>query len=519
MSRVVFRVDASVQIGTGHVYRCLVLARELRKRGVDCHFLHRLLQGNMAARIRSEGFPVTELTPPKRKTCGTNGYEAWLGVPQFEDAQETLPHLEKLAPDWVILDHYSIGAEWEQIVKQCTRWLGVIDDLANRSHDCDLLVDQNYFRELARRYRNLVPSHCQTLLGPFYALINPAYGKTRRTRKDIARIFIFYGGVDATSEITRALRILSKESFRHIPVDIVAGIHQQTPRSLEVLVSAHPNARLLPVQKDLLELMTQADLALGAGGVTMWERCANGLPTIVTTVAENQIPSTRELARYGSIVYAGHAPNISDQDFENVLKSLFSSPSQVMELSNMAQLVTDGLGVMRVAEAMFASHYKDLQCRSANAEDVLLYFLWANDPEVRRNAFSSAEIKWSTHKEWFSNRLRDPETRLLVFETHHGVPVGQIRLENRDGETHLDYSIARTFRGRGWSAHLLTEATQIWLEELTTKTLIGEVKTGNVKSVAAFKKAGFEQVRSGHLDTLRFEKRRKEPSTQKQGQQ
>jgi UDP-2,4-diacetamido-2,4,6-trideoxy-beta-L-altropyranose hydrolase len=239
MAGIVFRVDASFQIGSGHVARCLTLADRLRDDGAKCRFIHRLHPGHLVDVIRARGYAVAELPAPSQFA---SGYQQWLGTSQHQDASETIAALAGESADWLVVDHYGLDAHWEQALRPHAVNIAVLDDLADRPHDCDLLVDQNYQPDGERRYDGLLPERSRRLCGTRYALLRREYAAARRTvgprRGPVSRVLVFYGGVDAHNETGRALRALSRPGLDHIFVDVVVGAKNPHRRALLELAAA-----------------------------------------------------------------------------------------------------------------------------------------------------------------------------------------------------------------------------------------------------------------------------------------
>jgi len=361
VTRIAFRVDASVRIGTGHVARCLTLADGLRERGAECLFVHRRYDGHLHDRIEKRGYSVEALPPPDRDTSSAadDDYSAWLGVAPQRDAAETLDALGKAAIDWLVVDHYGLDVSWHGALRERVDRIAVIDDLANRPHDCDLLLDQNYFNSPESRYEGLVPSDARTLLGPRFALLDPEYAVARRfvrpRRGPLSRVLVYYGGSDLTGETIRALRVLGRPELGKIAADVVIG--PNTPRREEIrnLAHARPRTSVHGPRDTLLDLAVQADLALGGGGTATWERCALGLPAVVTAVAPNQVPFNEALAADEKICFLGLSGGVEDEDLADALGELLEDPTCLPALANEAWNVTDGMGVERVVDVMSSS--------------------------------------------------------------------------------------------------------------------------------------------------------------------
>ncbi len=156
--RVVFRADASLNIGSGHVMRCLTLANALRESGASCFFVCREHPGNLLELIREQGFEAIGLPLPKtfeslhgKHSSSRLTYAGWLGDSWQRDAEQTLAALNGELADWLVVDHYALDSAWEESLRPACRRLLVIDDLADRDHRCDLLLDQNLVAKMAER--------------------------------------------------------------------------------------------------------------------------------------------------------------------------------------------------------------------------------------------------------------------------------------------------------------------------------------------------------------------------------
>jgi UDP-2,4-diacetamido-2,4,6-trideoxy-beta-L-altropyranose hydrolase len=178
---ITIRTDASTRIGLGHLVRCRTLATALRDQGATVRFICRAHPGHQIAALRADGLDVTALPAPPDQEAADGDYAAWLGVPQAQDAAETIAALAADRPDWLIVDHYGLDVDWEQALRPHVGRILVIDDLANRRHDGDLLLDQNYAPAGTTRYQGLLPPGARTLLGPAYALLRPEYAQHRQT--------------------------------------------------------------------------------------------------------------------------------------------------------------------------------------------------------------------------------------------------------------------------------------------------------------------------------------------------
>ena len=497
--KVIFRVDASLCMGIGHLMRCLTLADALSKRCVQVRFICREHKGHLIDQIRHKAIPVTILPAPILKdTSGSECYAAWLGVSQTVDAKETIAALNKEEPDWLVVDHYGLDIEWEKQLRPYIKKLLVIDDLGNRRHDCDVLLDQNYSIEGELRYAGMLKPTCKLLVGPRYALISPEYimyRKMLRARDGrVNRVLVFFGGSDSDNMTGLAFQALSNNDLKHLQVDLVIGTNNQHREEHERHAQKRLNTRIYGFLPNLADLMAQADIAIGAGGATTWERMCLGLPTLVVSIAENQKPAAEALSEAGLIYYLGHSSDIKQDQLTEGLKLLLVSAKKLTAVSVKNKLLVDGLGSSRLVEVMFPSASTEVCLRSALSEDIVLYYNWVNDPEVRKNAINAAPISWETHSVWFTKKLQEANNWLYVFEVA-GLPVGQIRFEKEGNEVNIDYSLDVIVRGRGWGSLLVSMGSDL-MQMTEPVKLFANVKVQNKASSSVFLRAGFKEESS-----------------------
>jgi len=494
-------------MGVGHLNRCLALADTLRSRSIHSKFICREHEGHLLPLVGSAGMNVVGLPVPLSK--GVNGieeYAAWLGVSQEEDAWESMAALAGERPDWVVVDHYGLDARWERALRPQAEHLMVIDDLANRVHECDLLLDQNFFPAPDERYARLVPPECRPLLGPRFALLDAAYRRYRciERRRDggVGTIFVFFGGSDPRNLTGAALEALSCRSLRHLTVDVVVGANNNHRSHLQRLASDRPGTTLHGSRPHLADLMSRADLAIGAAGVTTWERMCLGVPSIVVSIAENQRPTAEALAENGLIRYLGAARNVGSADLSAAIKEAIDGKQELADQSLRGRLIVDGLGAVRVMECIDCTEPQRLCLRAAQIEDMELFFDWANDPEVRRQSLKTDAIAWLTHQQWFRTRLEDERSRMFVMEAQ-SLPVGQIRFDLDDGEALIDFSIEAQFRGRGWGGCLIAMG-MARMTEREQPIFRAEVKASNPASAAVFARLGFRESASANRSDVKI---------------
>ena len=361
--KIAFRVDASLQMGSGHVMRCLTLASALQRRGAECHFICRPHPGNLMQSIAAAGYPVHELAPADGAIdppgSVTPAHISWLGVSQDEDARQSGEVLQALRPDWLIVDHYGLDAAWQRLLRPYCGRLMVIDDLADRPHVCDLLLDQTFGRDQAD-YQALVPENCTLLCGSSNALLRPEFAQhrpaslaRRRASARAEQLLISMGGVDqanATAIVLDVLAGLAQASALHIKV--VMGSQAPWLAAVRELAARLPlQVEVLVDQRDMAGLMAQADLAIGAAGSTAWERCCLGLPSIMVVLADNQRAVAAGLESVGAARIIASVDSIT-RELPGLLAPLLEQPELARQMSEAAAQVSDGCGVQAVLQAL-----------------------------------------------------------------------------------------------------------------------------------------------------------------------
>lgn len=346
---IAFRCDASTQIGTGHVMRCLTLANVLKAQGAACTFVCREHSGHLASKIKLAGHNLVLLPEPAGDIHATADlYAQWLGVPWQTDAEQTLQALEGQAFDWLTVDHYGLDAQWENRIRSVAKRIMVIDDLANRTHDCDVLLDQNLGRQAAD-YATWVSSATQLFIGPQYALLRPEfaqwreYSLERRQNPVLNNILVTLGGVDkdnVTSQVLDALAQAKLPSSCTVTV-VMGGASPWLEKVQQKAKQQSYACEVLCGVNNMAELMANSDLAIGAAGSTSWERCCLGLPSFLICLADNQKEALVALSRIG-------AASVLDKTF--VMRDITNLLTQadmkttILAMSEAAAAVTSGVG-------------------------------------------------------------------------------------------------------------------------------------------------------------------------------
>ena len=371
--KVCFRVDASIEIGTGHVMRCLTLAEALRKKGVECSFLCRPHTGNLIEFIRSKNFHVYPLgkTPAPEDTSieplevedNTALYATWLGCNWETDAQESGYHLQNIDPDWLVVDHYALDQRWELALKAWYKKLAVIDDLADRVHASDFLLDQTLGRN-QKEYAELVPKECDLLLGAQYALLRPEFARwreyslKRRSPPQLNQILITLGGVDKNNATGQILNALTQSGLsEHCKITVIMGSTAPHLADIQSLAKTLPWQTEVKINvSNMAELMANSDLAIGAAGGTSWERCCLGLPTLMVVLAENQSKIARALADAEAAILLGRENDILGELGNRM--NLLLNESILSRMSRAAFSLNDGSGLDLVVSYLVGEAYE-----------------------------------------------------------------------------------------------------------------------------------------------------------------
>lgn len=500
--RIAFRVDSSAAIGTGHLMRCLTLAQRLREQGADVLFVMRDLPGAMLQRPELAGFECAVLPPPSGGDCSDGlAHSAWLGTDQATDARETLAVLGN-GVDWMVVDHYAIDRQWHSVVRQRAAKIMVIDDIADRSHDCDLLLDQN-LQNVPDRYSKLVGPQCTTLLGPRYALLRQRFAELRsealaRQRGKLGRLLVFLGGVDAAGATVLALNALAESGLDGLPIDVVAGPANPAIAQIRAWCASRPNAELFEGEVELADLMLAADLSIGAAGSASWERCCMGLPTVVVTVAENQREGARAMAAAGAAIWAGESGYIAEGDLAVILGVFGHCPGHLTSLSAAATKLVDGEGVSRVMSEIIN---EDISVRRASINDCAEIYEWRNHHKTRLYFFNNKPIKFSDHNKWYNDSL-EMNDRYMLFAYNDKGGVGVVRFDIKGEAAEVSIFLNPKIRSKGFGRKVLYSAIN-WLRENVSSLLYLDAKIlpENQASVKVFASVGFKK----NAVTYRFE--------------
>ena len=481
-----FRTDASLKIGTGHVMRCLALAQAWQDAGGSAMFAMAEATPAIQARVAAE-------------SCGIVPVSA--GVGTEDDSAQTIAWAGEGQAAWIVVDGYQFDGEYQRRLKAAGFKLLFLDDYGHAAHySADFVLNQNVSANQGL-YADR-EGHTCLLLGPRYCLLRREFAAWRKwTRKPLSvgrRVLVTLGGSDPGNMTLRVVDALKMVRLKDLEATILVGGSNPLAAMIEKAAArSGPNITVKHDATNVAELMAAADVAVSGAGSTCWELCRMGLPALLVDLAANQTPLASELERRGCAVHVGDQAT-SMQKIAQQLERLLGSHELRQSLSQRAQELVDGWGTSRVVSVL--QRTERLRLRPVRAEDSRLLWEWANDPQVRAASFSSAPIPWETHVAWFAQRLGPEKTLIFIAEDEAATPCGQIRFDARtDGDWETDISMARGWRGCGLAGDLLRLGMHTMEEKGSNLRFHAFVKPANLASVKMFGKAGFKKTGTEQL--------------------
>lgn len=362
--KVAIRADAALHIGLGHVMRCLTLANALHQRGALVQFVGRVEDASLVKQIVSAGHRYAELpsvTEDIQLLANVSlqpTHAGWLGKSWQDDLTQTVAALDTDQIDWLIVDHYALDARWEREARTFSNNIMVIDDLADRDHDCDLLLDQTLGRT-ASSYRHLVSSECVILTGSQYVMLRPQFSQwrarslARRQYGKLEHLLITMGGVDKDNHTAEILNTLLQSALpESCQISVVMNAQSEFLADIQDQIVDFPwQVKVLVDVANMAELMTSSDLCIGTAGMTSWERCCLGLPTLLFIVAENQRDTAQTLKHQGAVLIMEKVSDIC-----LAINEFTHSDNPMSSMSQAASKVTDGSGLDNVISRLELSY-------------------------------------------------------------------------------------------------------------------------------------------------------------------
>lgn len=505
--RVAIRADASVQIGTGHIRRCLVLAQEMASRGAEVTFVWRDLGFNAGAMIRDAAFGSLRLPEPAIAFVPSPDlppHAYWAGTAWETDAEDTASALADYAPDVLIVDHYAFDHRWHARVKAALGCRFVaLDDLGDRPLDVQLIVDQNYSGDHLAKHRISEAFGPRILGGPAYALLSAAYREQADfvVREQVESVGVFLGGSDPGNHSELAVRAVRKALGGEIPIEIATTSANPHLDRLREVVKADPSCKLSSDLPNLAEFFQRHDLQIGAGGGATWERCCVGVPTVAIAFAENHRLVLRPLDDLGVLSLSSRGEKDVDALSADIAL-LSSNTTRRREMSAKAKRLVDGLGITRVGEAvgsLVAS--APLTLAPATIEDAVLVFPWRNDPLVRSHFHDPRPLRLEGHQAWWRATLGSSDRHLLIA-MKGAAAVGVLRLDRHGTSADVSIYLDPAQSGRGLGREVL-KAGVAYARRVGIDLLTASIKESNARSQAAFTAAGFEKSANNWVRRVR----------------
>lgn len=479
----IFCVRASSLIGGGHVMRCLVLAERLSECGWQCDFVCT---------------PTTSVTVPALLQSGFSVFE------HDQSQYEQTAALICTAPDGcdlLIIDDYKIDRNFE---KRCRPWakrIMVIDDLADRPHDCDVLMDQTLGRN-KDDYSSLVPAHAQLLLGADFALLRPEFSQYRNVavkhrieNSKSVHVLVSIGMMDNTNATAKVLAGIEESN---VGAEVSVVLASSAPHLDDVKARLKSMSRVTHLHVDhamVWDLMAHSDLAIGAAGSTTWERCCLGLPCLMIVTADNQVEVARAMESSGAAKVLGRIDDLSTALMADCIRETCSDVAGLLDMSKKAMMICDGKGVSRVLNAIAPLYLKDgrfVTSRPIKYEDTALLFLWQTAPGARAYSRNPNPPLWDEHVQWINHRLDQGEGIFELLEVD-GEPVGFVRLDhvqNSQNEYEVSILVAQNHQGLGVGGAGL----KILRRFIPDSVFLAHVQVDNVASRKIFLRSGYHLV-------------------------
>jgi UDP-2,4-diacetamido-2,4,6-trideoxy-beta-L-altropyranose hydrolase len=486
--RIAIRVDSSMSIGLGHFMRCLALAQAWHEKGGNATFILAEKAPAIEERLKAEGMETAIVAARPGS---------------LEDAKMTMAIAKENNAEWIVLDGYHFGADYQKAIKDAGYRLLCIDDYGHATHYyADLVLNQNISTD-ASLYMNREP-YTRLLLGTRYALLRKEFWPWQGWKRDIPdvakKLLVTMGGVDpdnVTLQVIHTLEIMDVEGLEGI---IVIG---GTNPSLEIIRDAARNSRHnLRIEhnvKNMPELMAWADMAVSAGGSTCWELAFMALPSLIMVLADNQFAVAKALHDHGLSINIGWPKDVRLSDFAKALCDLIKDNASRKEMARIAKSCVDGKGSNRIVKAL---HYEELFLRKAIIEDCELLWKWVNDPDVRKSAFRSDYIEIGEHEKWFFQKLKDHDCIQFIAYNRFNKPIGQIRFDIKEGEADVDVSVDKNIRGLGYGPYLIRKGIDSAGQMKRIKVFHSYIKSDNQVSIQSFAQADYKhqgtQLINGH---------------------
>ncbi len=474
------RADASVNIGTGHVMRCLALAHAWRNVGGEAIFAVASNAPVIESQLSAEGFDVERISADP----GSD-----------EDAMLTCDLALSQSASFIVVDGYHFSSMYQASIKNAGQGLLFVDDYGHAGRYCaDLILNQNIYAS-EDIYSKREP-YTRLLLGSPYVLLRSEFWPCRSWHREISeaahKVLITLGGSDPDNVTLKTIDSLKQLEIERLEVTVVVGgsnYHYDEIKS--ALENSKVPFQLVQNTSNMPEVMDWADMAISSGGTTSWELAFMGVPTLIIVLADNQVQVAEKLAKAGIAVNLGWHNRISEQAIGRAVISLLSDPISRASMARVGQRLVDGFGPIRVIKFLLE---RIIYLMEAYEEDCELFYKWANDPDVRAASFSTDSIAWDEHVKWFREKLQDPNCAFHIVMDSKCRLLGQVRFELNDENAVINISIRSEFRGQRIGSLLILRAVDELFKRKHISRVDAFIKLQNIRSIREFEKAGFSRI-------------------------
>ncbi len=480
MKKVLFRVDSSSIIGGGHLARCLELAKLFKKNEYSIYFVCINFDGNLNNWITKENFNLLLIENKSKDYCR-----------DFENSEKLIKNLGKF--NFIVVDNYQLDILWESKMRKYSKKIIAIDDLANRKHDCDILIDQNFTENNYLRYDGLVNKNTIMLLSPKYSIIKKEFRNInlkKSINKKVENIFICFGATDPNNHSLKVLEALELLNHKLNSINVFTTEENLNYEDLKKKCSAIQNCFFNSNKLQLPEILSSCDLAVGGGGSMCWERAFLGIPSIVFGIAENQIEIIKALIKNEIVVGEYWHPKPDIKIIKYWLEFAINNPQILEKLSNNSKKMVDGFGLDRINEFIQPVEFN---FRKVTLSDAKKLYIWRNNPDIRKISKDKNTFKFDSHMIWLKKVLEDPEILFLIAENENE-PIGVIRFNIFENIASLSiYKVPNSRKSFG-----LLKKSSNWLFKThpNIKGIKAEILEENEVSYNAFYSAGYRPFKS-----------------------
>ena len=479
------RVDGNVEIGIGHVIRCLTLAERLMEYDIECVFYVRNISASLYWRI-SKKFQIISLFGFDESFSAVDEYASWLGTGERYDALEFLEKTSAMDFKFVIVDHYGVSAEWETIVSAKYQHLVVLDDLANRKHNCSIVIDQSIGFK-GDEYSALVPNNCVTLLGPKFALLSKNFEFNVCSSLKKYRMLINFGGADKDNYTLHVAQLLERSSLPSVQkMKIVVG--KDFPHFKQLLNFSEQSRfdiTLIKDPKNMAREISECNFSIGAAGVSLLERSSLGVPSILYIIANNQRRICEEYRRKNLGFLIEKSGNYEIRKMTAAISELCDI-SKLRQKSDANLKLVDSFGAIRVIIKLLGI-FSLFETRNASLADCKFIYKCRYPGMDTSFDISNAEVPhYSQHKVWYNRSLQDARKKQVIYNVGNH-EIGYLLLDKHDVDTEVSMYVYDKFRHHNIGSAILRDfCSKSWDSKLFTT-----VNKKNTALIKTFKGCGF----------------------------